>query len=252
MDLRTRRGWRWLVATAGIVLMALVGSGCDLADAIEDAQAEAKEQQEQRERRTDGPTKKHKVARVVDGDTVELANGEHVRLIGIDAPEDGVCGAVAATKRLTRLVEGRKVALIRGTDNRDRYVRLLRYLDKSKTDAGLVMIRSGLAIARYDSRDGYGAHPRERSYLRADRKAAEVGCTAKPAPPAPKPPVPPNPNPKPKTFVDAPSGCAPGYSPCVPAYPPDLDCADTGPVSVTGPDPHGLDADNDGVACGGD
>ena len=37
-----------------------------------------------------------------------------------------------------------------------------------------------------------------------------------------------------------------------PFYPPDLDCADVGPVTVTGSDPHGLDGDGDGVACGGD
>lgn len=48
------------------------------------------------------------------------------------------------------------------------------------------------------------------------------------------------------------ASCAPGYSPCIPPYPPDLDCPDVGPVTVTGSDPHGLDADNDGVACGGD
>jgi hypothetical protein len=47
-------------------------------------------------------------------------------------------------------------------------------------------------------------------------------------------------------------GCAPGYDPCVPPYPPDVDCPEVGPVTVSGPDPHGLDADGDGVACGGD
>jgi hypothetical protein len=46
------------------------------------------------------------------------------------------------------------------------------------------------------------------------------------------------------------SDCAEGYDPCVPPYPPDVDCPDVdGPVTVTGSDPHGLDADNDGVAC---
>lgn len=45
-------------------------------------------------------------------------------------------------------------------------------------------------------------------------------------------------------------GCAPGYRPCVPPYPPDVDCPDVGgPIYVTGSDPHGLDADTDGVAC---
>jgi hypothetical protein len=46
------------------------------------------------------------------------------------------------------------------------------------------------------------------------------------------------------------SGCDPGYSGCVPPYPPDVDCAEVGgPVSVSGSDPHGLDADGDGVGC---
>jgi hypothetical protein len=49
------------------------------------------------------------------------------------------------------------------------------------------------------------------------------------------------------------ASCEPGYDPCLPPYPPDIDCADTpGEVVVSGSDPHGLDADDDGVACGGD
>jgi hypothetical protein len=44
--------------------------------------------------------------------------------------------------------------------------------------------------------------------------------------------------------------CESGYDPCVPSYPPDVDCPQIdGPVDVTGSDPHGLDADNDGVGC---
>jgi hypothetical protein len=46
------------------------------------------------------------------------------------------------------------------------------------------------------------------------------------------------------------SRCADGYSPCVPPFPPDVDCADVGgPVQVGGQDPHALDADGDGRAC---
>ena len=45
-------------------------------------------------------------------------------------------------------------------------------------------------------------------------------------------------------------GCDPNYSPCVPAYPPDVDCAEVGgSVTVVGSDPHGLDADGDGIGC---
>ena len=44
--------------------------------------------------------------------------------------------------------------------------------------------------------------------------------------------------------------CEPGYDPCVPPHPPDVDCPDLpGPVAVTGSDPHGLDADGDGEGC---
>jgi hypothetical protein len=43
-----------------------------------------------------------------------------------------------------------------------------------------------------------------------------------------------------------------GYSPCLPIVA-DLDCGDIdGPVSVTGSDPHRLDADGDGIGCDGD
>jgi hypothetical protein len=53
------------------------------------------------------------------------------------------------------------------------------------------------------------------------------------------------------------SDCTPGYSPCIPPGP-DVDCAGgsgdgpryvSGPISVTGSDPYGLDGDNDGVGC---
>jgi hypothetical protein len=46
------------------------------------------------------------------------------------------------------------------------------------------------------------------------------------------------------------TNCAPGYSPCVPPPPPDLDCSDLdGPIKVTGSDPHNLDGDGDGWGC---
>jgi endonuclease YncB( thermonuclease family) len=175
------------------------------------------------------------VTRVVDGDTLELGNGETVRLVGIDTPEVGECGYDAASVALARLVAGKQVHLGRSDEDRDHYGRLLRYVDVGSTDAGLRLIRSGLAIARYDSRDGYGFHPREPRYVAADKASRRVGC--------------PQPTPAPQPVVGG-GVCAPGYSPCVPPYPPDVDCADVGgPIQVTGSDPHGLDADGDGVAC---
>jgi endonuclease YncB( thermonuclease family) len=173
------------------------------------------------------------VAAVIDGDTIRLGNGETVRLVGIDTPEDGQCGSIRAAENLTSLVLGRRVHLTVSDEDHDQYGRLLRYVDLGPVDAGLRQIKDGFAIARYDSRDGYGFHPREPLYIRADRAHANDAC------------------PEPPRFADTGNNnCAPGYDPCIAGFPPDLDCADVdGPIYVTGSDPHGLDADNDGVAC---
>ena len=131
------------------------------------------------------------VVSVVDGDTVRVRPGgsgseQRVRLIGIDAPEAGTCEAAAATSALEALVLNRTVTLTMGGDGEDLdpYGRLLRYLDTTADtsgDAGLAMITDGHAIARYDSRDGYGRHDREDAYVAADAASPAYTCP----PPAP-------------------------------------------------------------------
>ena len=117
-----------------------------------------------------------RVSSVTDGDTLRLATGEAVRLVGMDAPEPGLCGSERATRLLTELTLGKDVTLPAPVDDRDRYGRLLRYVDVNGVDAGLQLIRRGLAIARYDSRDGYDRHPRQARYVRADRGSQNVVC----------------------------------------------------------------------------
>ena len=68
------------------------------------------------------------VIRVIDGDTVELSNGERVRFIGIDAPEIGEPGADEATEFVRERVEGRTVWLEPDGNNTDRHGRLRRYI----------------------------------------------------------------------------------------------------------------------------
>lgn len=118
---------------------------------------------------------------VIDGDTVDVraADGtaERVRVIGIDAPERDECGYAEAADAMADLVEGRAVELVPGArDDRDRYDRLLRYLDVDGTDAGLRLIERGLAVARYDSRDGHGRHDREDDYIEADATSQPSPC----------------------------------------------------------------------------
>lgn len=109
------------------------------------------------------------VTKFVDGDTIDVSTGETVRFIGIDTPERGQCGYKDATAALKKLVDGKPVVLAGGArDNADRYGRILRYVSVDGKDVGLEMIEGGWAIARYDSRDGYGRHPKQTEYIRAD------------------------------------------------------------------------------------
>jgi endonuclease YncB( thermonuclease family) len=119
------------------------------------------------------------VTKVVDGDTVwvKFSNGseEKVRLIGIDTPETGQRGFEPAKKELETFVLNKEVTLVvGGPDNRDKYERLLRYIDINGLDAGLELIKQGLAIHRYDSTDNYGKHAREAAYVNADQSLANT------------------------------------------------------------------------------
>lgn len=76
----------------------------------------------------------YKVARVVDGDTIQLDNGEKVRYIGVDTPETKhprkpveYFGKEASAKN-KNLVGGKKVRLEFDVQKRDRYRRLLAYV----------------------------------------------------------------------------------------------------------------------------
>ena len=119
------------------------------------------------------------VTRIVDGDTVDVSGpggvAETVRVAGIDTPERGECGYGEATRHMSSLTLGRAVVLTQAdSDDRDRYGRIIRYIDVDGLDAGLAQITGGFAIARYDSRDGYGWHPREDEYIAADNATAHM------------------------------------------------------------------------------
>ena len=139
------------------------------------------------------------VVNVVDGDTLDLDNGERVRLVGIDTPERGECGYDEATMVLASMVLNQAVTLEPSDEDRDKYGRLLRYVVVNGVDAGGQMLTQGYAITRYNSTDGYGLHPREAEY-EALVQPSVVTCapvnTPAPAPvvtPAPAPTPPPAP-----------------------------------------------------------
>jgi len=85
------------------------------------------------------------VARVIDGDTIELGDGTRVRLVQIDAPEAGrECYAQKSTGALKKLLPaGSEVRLVRDArlDNRDRFGRLLRYVIADGKNVNMLLVR---------------------------------------------------------------------------------------------------------------
>jgi endonuclease YncB( thermonuclease family) len=202
-----------------------------------------------------------RVARIIDGDTLELRNGDTIRLVQIDAPEtNGECYATQSTKALRSLLpRGAEVRLESDPrlDNRDRYGRLLRYLFREGQSVNLALVKQGAASVWFYQGDR-GRYWRELKRAADNAQAKERGawgaCQAsgnyltawrvrqkpeqKPAQPA--------------------SNCHPSYKgACLDPTASDYDCAGgsgdgpkyTGFVRVVGYDEYDLDADSDGSGC---
>ena len=199
---------------------------------------------------------KGKVTGVVGGDTIYVrlrpGKGELVRLIGIDAPDPGACGAAEARAFVRRLVGGRRVVLIgdRTQPTRNAERRRLAYAETGfgrLSDIGRHVLFFGHARVSGAERP----YARLAEYQRAEvaAKAARRGtwrCAPPPGPPPPPPPPPP-----PLLPV-----CHPSYpTVCIPPPPPDLECSQIPHRQVTvrhdvaNPDPHGFDPDHNGVGC---
>jgi len=95
-----------------------------------------------------------KVARVVDGDTIELEDGRIVRYIGINTPETVnpnilvQCYGNEASAKNRELVEGKNVKLMPDISDKDKYGRLLRYVYlEDNTFINLLLIESGFAFS---------------------------------------------------------------------------------------------------------
>lgn len=94
------------------------------------------------------------VKKVIDGDTIELADGRKVRYIGIDTPElahfgnELDCYAQEAFHRNQELVAGKTVFLEKDVSDVDRYGRLLRYVWVDDLLINQQLVSEGYALAR--------------------------------------------------------------------------------------------------------
>jgi len=86
-----------------------------------------------------------RVIKVLDGDSIILANGEEVRYLGIDTPEYGQPFAEEAREFNRRLVKDRTVELEFDIEKRDHYGRLLAYVFVGKTFVNAELVKAGYA-----------------------------------------------------------------------------------------------------------
>ena len=109
------------------------------------------------------------VARVIDGDTIEIEGGYHVRYIGIDTPEKGEPFYGEATQANRNLVEGKKVYLEKDVEDKDDNGRLLRYVWIDNTMVNAELVRLGYAYSySYPPNVKYQAY-----FLQLEREARE-------------------------------------------------------------------------------
>ncbi|PIU41128.1 MAG: nuclease [Candidatus Omnitrophica bacterium CG07_land_8_20_14_0_80_42_15] len=93
------------------------------------------------------------VERVVDGDTVKLANGERLRYIGIDTPElkhpnRKISEMARIAKKINEsLAQGKEVKIVYDVEKRDKYDRLLGYVFlKDGTFVNAELVKEGYAL----------------------------------------------------------------------------------------------------------
>jgi micrococcal nuclease len=199
------------------------------------------------------------VARVVDGDTIELTSGARVRFVQIDTPElgTGECYSHAAARALARwLPRGSAVVLEADPrlDQVDAYGRLLRYVWSRGRNLNLDLVRDGAATV-WLYHGEYGKYAGRLLALARVARAAHRGLwgacpkavwdpygpatTGQSGPPA-------------KARAQSSGRCDPSYpGVCIPPPPPDLDCKDVPyrHFRVLPPDPHHFDGNHDGYGC---
>ncbi len=115
------------------------------------------------------------VVHVSDGDTFDATGHggrRTIRIAGINAPEQGECGADQARQALGQLLGNAPVTLVRDRSDRDGFGRLVRYADRADgIDVGAEMVREGWAVSRRFWPD----LARNDAYDALEREAREAG-----------------------------------------------------------------------------
>lgn len=101
------------------------------------------------------------VRAVEDGDTFTLASGQKVRLIGVNAPERGSDGFVAATGALGGYIASKTVFLEYDRYQDDKYGRLLAWIWVECEGDPVFLPADYMHLSKNQSRPGLTENPRE-------------------------------------------------------------------------------------------
>lgn len=114
------------------------------------------------------------VTKIIDGDTVVVEGGYHVRLLGIDADERGYPCYEAAKSHLEELILNKEVRLEKDITDVDQYDRCLRYIFLDGQNINLQLVEEGLAICRFYEPDT--KHSQECKTLEKEAIENKIGC----------------------------------------------------------------------------
>lgn len=118
------------------------------------------------------------VARVIDGDTIELSDGKRVRYLLVDAPENTSghvdCYGPEAAAYNRMLVEGQRIKLAYDVECTDNYGRLLAWVEVNGVSVNARLIEQGYACVLYIPPNGESRRA-EFMNLQAEARAAGRG-----------------------------------------------------------------------------
>jgi micrococcal nuclease len=114
------------------------------------------------------------IVKVIDGDTVELAGGDRLRLSAIDTPERNQPLYDEAKELLSRLTLGKPATIKYGSVRRDRYGRLLGFLYVDSLFINKEILENGLGYL-YLFKDTPLNSPQVKALLAAQREAIADG-----------------------------------------------------------------------------
>lgn len=116
---------------------------------LSQTQVQIQSQNQSQNRGRAQPVSETIATKVIDGDTIVVQGGDHIRLLGIDADEKDYPCYGAARARLEELVLGKAVSLEADSQDSDQYGRKLRYVFLNGKNINEEIVAEGLAVARF-------------------------------------------------------------------------------------------------------